>query len=65
MKDQPDPSTPASRQMPEINWRAGFELAANGLDCLECGARVGVRPELTRRHRRWHEELRSFMTDPD
>lgn len=63
--DQPDPSNPRAPEAKESGWRAGFEPGANGLDCLECGARVGVRPELTRRHRRWHQELRSYMTPTD
>lgn len=63
--DQQDPSTPSSPEAAPLDWRAGFEPGANGLDCLECGARVGVRPDLTRRHRRWHQELRSYMTPTD
>lgn len=63
--DQPDTSNPHSPEAAELDWRVGFEPGANGLDCLECGARVGVKPELTRRHRRWHQELRSYMTATD
>ncbi|WP_207555921.1 hypothetical protein [Intrasporangium flavum] len=46
------------------DWRRGFDLAATGLDCRECGARVGVRPELADRHRRWHAELAGLLAAP-
>ena len=52
------PSPPgAGTVLDRTDWRRGFDLAATGLDCRECGARVGVRPELAERHRRWHAEL--------
>ena len=42
-------------QVPD--WRRGFEPTTTALDCLACGARIGLRPELAERHRRWHREL--------
>lgn len=50
-------STPSSAP----NWRDGFDMAATGMDCRRCGARVGVRPELARRHRQWHRELDDLL----
>lgn len=44
------------------DWRRGFDQACTGLDCRECGARVGMRPELTQRHRRWHQEMTDLLT---
>ncbi|GAA4397807.1 hypothetical protein GCM10023168_03170 [Fodinibacter luteus] len=63
--------TPKSRLIPvdvgdhrpsrwaERDWRRGFVQGSTGLDCLSCGARIGSRPELADRHRRWHVELES------
>ncbi len=55
----------ASGEIPHSppNWRDGFDMAATGMDCRTCGARVGVRPELARRHRQWHRELDDALAD--
>jgi hypothetical protein len=60
------PSPPgAGPVLDRTDWRRGFDLAATGLDCRECGARIGVRPELADRHRRWHAELVALLSARD
>lgn len=60
-RSAPDRHT-RSRPDNGLDWRRGFHPAATGLDCIICGARVGVRPDLTERHRRWHRELDSILS---
>lgn len=60
-RSAPDRHT-RSRPDHGLDWRRGFHPAATGLDCIICGARVGVRPDLTERHRRWHRELDSIIS---
>ncbi len=61
---RPSPPT-GGIALDRTDWRRGFDLAATGLDCRECGARVGVRPELAERHRRWHAELTGLLGADD
>lgn len=48
----------------ERDWRRGFIQGNTGLDCTDCGARIGSRPELADLHRAWHIELESRLAAP-